>query len=292
MNYRHHFHAGNFADVVKHALLGDLLRGLQNKDRGFLYLDTHAGRGAYVLEEASRGDSLERLPEWPEGIGRLWGVEDLPASLARYRDTVRRFSLHRSGRPLHSDLPPQHYPGSPLFAAAFLREQDRQALFELEPGEFAELRRQVRNLPRASVQELDGYTSLRACLPPPERRALVLVDPPYEQADEFERIIEALPVSFQRCPGATLVVWYPLTQRARIDAFFETLGTLHLPPAWTAELWVAGEEASLRLRGCGLLVFNPPWRLEREVEGWLPRLAELLAQGPGAGARLSWVVPE
>jgi 23S rRNA (adenine2030-N6)-methyltransferase len=142
------------------------------------------------------------------------------------------------------------------------------------------------------VQELDGYTALRALLPPPERRALVLIDPPYEAQDEFEQVLAGVGEGLSRFPSGTFALWYPLTYRARVDEFFDRLRQLPLPPTWVVELSVAGEGRGPKMRGCGLVVINPPWRLDEETRPWLPALAALLAQADGATAHLTWLVPE
>ncbi len=288
MNYRHAFHAGNFADVFKHALLAQLTRALQRKEKGFLYLDTHAGRGSYDLAAAARGDTLVRKPEWPDGIGRLWEKHGLPAALADYVAMVRDFD-RENGNPPGA---PRFYPGSPRLVQRLARPQDRLALCEKQSGECAALRAEFALAHRATVHEMDGYAALRAMLPPLERRALVLIDPPFETQDEFARIAAALREGLRRLTGGMFTVWYPLTERARVDEFFAELLALNLPPTLTLELAIAGEGSGLKMRGCGLVVVNPPWQFDREAEKFLPALAECLAQAPGAAATVQWLVPE
>lgn len=288
MNYRHHFHAGNFADVMKHALLVQLVRGMQRKEKGFLFLDTHAGRGSYDLSVAAHGDSLERKPEHPDGIGRLWKRTDLPAPLAEYLSLVREYDRTKGGLGDEACF----YPGSPRLAQTLARSQDRLALCEKHPEEFAALRDEFTFGFRVAVQQLDGYTGLRALLPPPEKRALVLIDPPFEEQSEFAQIVDGLREGLRRLPGGTFAVWYPLTERARVDAFFDELLATKLPPTFTAELTIADERASMKMKGCGLLVVNPPWQIDRAIAPLMPLLAELLAQAPGGRGRLQWLVPE
>lgn len=288
MNYRHHFHAGNFADVVKHVLLRQLVGAMQRKEKGFLYLDTHAGRGGYDLGTAAQGDALARQPEWPAGIGRLWTQPDLPEALGGYVRQVRAYD--RSQGNLGSE--PRFYPGSPILVRELARPQDRLALCELHPAECDSLKAAMTFSPRVSVQLLDGYLAPRAMLPPPEKRALVLVDPPFESADEFARIAAALVEGLARLPGGVFAIWYPLTERARTDAFVATLRDQPLPPTAAFELAIAGESSALKVRGCGLLIVNPPWRFEPAVMPALQALAALLAQGPGAAAHCRWLVNE
>lgn len=288
MNYRHHFHAGNFADVVKHAVLVQLVRAMQRKGKGFVYLDTHAGRARYDLAAADQGDSLMRSPEWPAGIGRLWNLAEAPEFAREYLWLVRDFD-RRHGNLV--DLP-RFYPGSPLLVAATLRPQDRMVLCEAQTAEWAALKQAMTGLQRCAVHETDGYAALRAMLPPPERRALVLIDPPYEAQTEFIDLVAGLGEGLRRLPAGTFVVWYPLTERARIEAFFNSLAVLPLPPTAVAELTVAGEDSPLKMRGCGLVIVNPPWQFEKEASAGLTALAGLLAQAPGASARYDWLVPE
>lgn len=288
MNYRHSYHAGNFADVTKHVVLLALLRALQGKEKGFVYIDTHAGRGAYDLERAATGDSLDRKPEWPDGIGRLWASPAPPALVADYVGLVREFDRQRGN--LAQEV--RFYPGSPALARMVARPQDRLALCEWHPAECAVLRSAFATEPRTSVHEIDGYEAIRAMLPAPERRALVLIDPPFEAQDEFAAISAALRQGLRRQPAAVFAVWYPLTERARVDEFLAAVRELPLPPCVVAELAVAGEDAPMKMRGCGLLILNPPWRFEAAAKPALAFLASALAQAPGGGSRIEWLVPD
>ncbi len=292
MNYRHHYHAGNFADVMKHALLVRLVRALQRKEKGFVYVDTHAGRGRYDLELAGSGDTLARVPEWPAGIGRLWAgggraTAAVPESIGDYLALVRSFDRDAGNL---ADTP-RFYPGSPRLVRMLARPADRLSLWEKHPAECGALRADFAGAARTTVQEGDGYGALRAALPPPERRALVLIDPPFEAQDEFSRIAGALAEGLRRFPSGVFAVWYPLTGRARVDDFFAEVRRLRPPPALAAELGVAGEAAPIKLKGCGLLVVNPPWQFDTEAEAALHHLAVALAQAPGGGARVEWIEP-
>ncbi len=301
MNYRHQYHAGNFADVLKHAALLHLLGALQTKEKGVFYLDTHAGRGGYDLAAAASGTALARAPEWPDGLGRLLGREDLPPVLADYVAAVRTFdAVARTGGAADADAlsdgpedAPRFYPGSPRLAVGRLRPQDRAALCERQPGEAAALAEELAGLRRVSVQAMDGYTAVRAMLPPPERRALVLIDPPFEGQDEWTNIVAALEAGLARLPAGTFAVWYPLTARARVDVFYRKLLAIpKLPPCFTVELLIGGEAAGLKLWGCGLLVINPPWGSARPLDAMARWLAPVLAQAEGASGGVHWLVPE
>jgi 23S rRNA (adenine2030-N6)-methyltransferase len=288
VNYRHHFHAGNFADVCKHVVLGRLVDAMARKEKGFLYLDTHAGRGRYDLSTASHGDSLARAPEWPDGVGRMFGRSDAPAAVQAYLERVRDFD-RRSG---HLGEGLHFYPGSPWLVKAALRPQDRMVLCELHPAEKAALAAEFHRVPRVSVLELDGYIAVRGQLPCPERRALVLLDPPFESPDEWRQLVDAVTTGVARMPGATFAIWYPVTQRARVDAFLAELERHPLPPTWCAEVTIAGEDAGLKMRGSGMVVVNPPWQLDLELGPVLAWLAQVLARAPGAEGRLTWRVRE
>jgi 23S rRNA (adenine2030-N6)-methyltransferase len=288
MNYRHHFHAGNFADVMKHALLVRLMAALQKKEKGFLYLDTHAGRGSYDLTAADKGDTQARKPEYPDGIGRLWTRTDLPEAIAGYVALVKKFDAEQGG----AGAAPRFYPGSPWLARWLARPQDRLVLCEKHPEEFELLDIGLAREPKVSLQERDGYGALRAMLPPPEKRALVLMDPPFEAADEFARMVASVKEGLQRLPGGVFALWYPLTERARVDAFFHGLMARELPPTLMLELEIVGMRSLAKLKGCGLVVINPPWQFDLEAGPMLDWLAGALAQEPGGGARVGWLVPE
>jgi 23S rRNA (adenine2030-N6)-methyltransferase len=294
MNYRHHFHAGNFADVAKHVLLVRLLRALQQKPKGFLYLDTHAGRAGYDLSIAATGATLARTPEWPEGIGRLWSRTDTPSEIADYVQLVRQFDTGRG----NTDQAIRFYPGSPWLAAMVARTEDRLALCEAQPTEAISLQQEmdvgplIRGTGRISVHEMDGYVSVRAMLPPLEKRALVLVDPSYEAQNEFQNVTRAVRDGLRRMPSAVFALWYPLTERARVQEFLGAILALEPPPTLVAELAIAGDNSFRKLKGCGLAIVNPPWKFEVEARTMLDYLAPLLAQEPGGGGRVTWLVEE
>lgn len=288
MNYRHQFHAGNYADVFKHVLLVQLLRAMQRKEKGFLYLDTHAGRGSYDLTVPSvLPDGRERAAEHPDGIGRLWSAASLPAPVAEYVALVRAFNARRGG----AEAELQYYPGSPWIAHAVLRPQDRMVLCELRPDDGEALASEFARESRVSVLALDGYLSLKAQLPPPEKRALVLIDPPFEQRNEFGEILRGLEEMRRRMPGAVCAIWYPITDRAAGASAREGIAALGLP-ALFSELHLADDGSQLRMKGCGMLVLNPPWKIEDEIRAVMPSLVQHLRVDEHARGEVGWLVPD
>ncbi len=285
MNYRHAFHAGNFADVFKHVLLRELVRAMQRKPKPFLLLDTHAGRGRYDL---ARADGGGRAPEWPEGIGRLWGANDLPPALADYVAAVRAFNRAAGAE----DDTLRFYPGSPLLALPLLRPEDRCAFCELQPEEAEALERECAFARKCRVHRSDGYGAPRAMLPPLEKRALVLIDPPFEAADEMKRVAVAVEEGLRRSPAAVFAVWYPISGRASTAPLFLPVRERRLAPTLVAELRVQGEAAEVGLGGCGLAILNPPWQFAAEARPVLQALVRLLALDDGAACRLDWLVAE
>lgn len=275
MNYRHAFHAGNFADCVKHALLVWIVRALGRKPASFRVLDTHAGAGAYDLgsDEARRGG------EWQAGIGRLLGVEDGP--LADYAALAREAGA------------PARYPGSPALVRALLRPEDRLVCVELRPEEHAALRARFRGDPQVAVHRRDGWEALRALTPFPERRGLVLIDPPFEVPGEFGRLAEGLALVARRFRGAVQAAWYPVKHRAPVRAFHAEVQAAGLRDVVAAELWLREPTDPGRLNGCGLLVANSPWGFEAEAGAVLAALLERLGAGePGQGWAVTRVAEE
>lgn len=260
MNYRHIYHAGNFADVMKHALLLRVLAAMRRKPKPFFVLDTHAGIGRYDVSSAQAA----KTGEWRDGIGRL--LESAPPALQEYVDTVNRVGL---------------YPGSPVLAADGLRPSDRLIACELHPEDAVVLRRVMRAYPNASVHERDGYEALGAFLPPPERRALVLIDPPFERGDEFQHLADKLVAAWKKFPAAVLVVWYPIKHRAPVRAFFEVLKNSPIRDVMAAELCRRPDTDPTRLNGAGLLFVNPPFGFEVEAEGILQACSTLFGEVGG-----------
>jgi len=275
--YRHHFHAGNFADVFKHALLERLLAAVAAKAKPFFYLDTHAGIGRYDL--AHRW--AQKNAEFRDGIGRLWARDDLPEALTPYVALVRR--ENPDGR-LRS------YPGSPLIARRFLRPGDRMVLSELNKADVAELGALFARDRRVTVHLMDGYQALKAHLPPQERRGLVLVDSSFDRAGEFRRVAAALAAAHGRWATGIYAVWYPLMEPAAMRGFERDVVATGVRKILQLELSLRPDALPGALRGCGLLVVNPPYRFAAEATAIAASLAVSLA--PDAAQRARWLVPE
>lgn len=279
MNYRHAFHAGNFGDVLKHLVLVALLERLMQKDKPLFFLDTHAGRGRYDLD----APAVARSAEADRGIRRLAQQSGLPPLVERYLDLVRRFAPANASRI-------RQYPGSPRVAAMLLRASDRAALCELEPGEADALAREFAGDPRFAVHRRDGYESLRGLLPPKERRGLVLVDPPYEaQQRELRLVADALVAAQRRWPQGVYAAWYPIKRSAPIDAFHSALVSGGLPRLLAIELGIHPEDNAVGLNGCGMVVLNPPWRVDEELRTALPAVRQALAGRGSGSARVEWL---
>ena len=282
MNYRHAFHAGSFADVFKHAVLCRILHYLRAKPAPFRVIDTHAGAGLYDLTsaEASRGG------ERHDGIERLLAArlsEQVAALLAPYLEVIG--ALNERGRL-------KIYPGSPAITRAWLRPQDRLIACELEPRAATALASHLRGDTRIKTLEIDGWTALSAYVPPPERRGLVLVDPPFEQDSDFHRLSHGLATAHRRWANGIYALWYPIKGRGEPDALAKRLRRLEIGKILRAELTVTPVSDQTRLNGSGLILVNPPWTLQNELSVLLPALAGILGRQDQGGCKLDWLVGE
>lgn len=275
MKYRHQYHAGNFADVHKHVLLLDVLTALTRKDKGLLFVDTHAGRGEYQLHP---GDAAHPA-EWQSGAARLLAAQPTHESLRLYRDML---VARQHGASLF-------YAGSPLLAAGALRPVDRLVFFETQREEAGQLRKSLEEgeIPRRNirVEGTDGFAGLRALLPPPERRGCVLIDPPYEEREDFTRISTAVADALQRFESAALILWIPVKLRADFDAWHDKLRVKIARPTVASLLWMHPCDSRAALNGSALVLVNPPYLVEESLREWLPELRALLG-GPQSGCEV------
>ena len=283
MNYRHAFHAGNFADVLKHVVLIMLVEHLKKKPSPFFFVDTHAGRGRYDLSQAES----QKSGEYRDGIGRLLEVRpaDLTPELATYVGLVRQ-----AAGPGRSAI--TAYPGSPVVVALLRRPSDRLVLVEMEAREADALRDALGRQKLVSIVEGDGYAALKAHLPPRENRGLVLIDPPYESDAEFDRVLAGLELAYERWPTGTYCVWYPVTGRAGPTRFRRDLERSGIRRVLGVTLGVRPQDAQVGMGTSGLVIVNPPWQLDARLGELLPELHRRLAPDGQGGASVEWWVPE
>jgi 23S rRNA (adenine2030-N6)-methyltransferase len=284
LSYRHAFHAGNHADVLKHVVLIQLLRYLGQKDAPYMYIDTHAGAGVYALDTGYAAKNLE----YETGIGPLWERKDLPQSLAEYVQLVK--AMNPSGKM-------RYYPGSPYCADKVAREQDRIRLFELHPSDSKILEENFRKTEshaaaqgraqprgkRVMIQRGDGFDGLKALLPPPSRRGLVLIDPPYENKDDYRRVKETLADALTRFATGTYAVWYPVLQRMESRQLSDKLKRLPCGGWLNVTLSISSPSPDgFGLHSSGMFVLNPPWTLEPMLRELMPYLVKVLGRDDGA----------
>jgi 23S rRNA (adenine2030-N6)-methyltransferase len=282
MNYRHAYHAGNFADVVKHAVLALVIEHAKLKPAPFRVLDTHAGLGRYDLEAAEAA----KTGEWRDGIGRLLGpgADAIPPAIVALLEPY--LSIVRTENPVGAL---RHYPGSPLIARRLMRPQDHLIATELHPADCARLAQRFGRDAQTKIVELDGWLAVKAFLPPKERRGIILIDPPFEARNELEQVRDALAHAVRRFQGGTYLLWYPIKDGGAIRAFHQALNRMAIPKILSAEITLSEARGGTALWGCGMILVNPPWTLAPALEKLLPFLAERLATGPGGGHALQWV---
>jgi 23S rRNA (adenine2030-N6)-methyltransferase len=270
VKYRHSFHAGNFADLHKHVALLALLTSLQRKEKGFAYFETHAGRGAYDLSHSGA----------EAAVGRFTGSEHHADELRHYAELVSAFRAARRQ--------PHAYPGSPAIAAHVLRTQDRAVFSEIVPSEARVLEHELEGEPRMRVERGDGFERLRAWLPPAERRALIFIDPPYEQTrEDFERVTSATADALQRFGTGVLAAWYPIKDEREIRRWHQSFAAAVGGESLVSELWLYPRDSKVALNGSGLLIVNPPYQLAERMAVWLPELQAHLDVGHAGGTRIT-----
>ncbi len=261
MNYRHIYHAGNFADVVKHIVLVLCVDYLQKKDGGLCFLDAHGGAGLYALDS----EEAVKTREWENGIGRLWGRAGIPVELELYSGLVKE------------DLDAQRYPGSPILMARRLRSQDRLIAAELHEPTFEALQAVLKPYKNARAMQMDAYECVRAHIPPTERRGLVLIDPPFELKDEFQTLARQMRAWKKRWASGVYILWYPIKAHLPVAELKAAAQALELRRTWCVEALIWPRDRPESLNGCGVIVFNAPFTVPERVEALLPFLIETMA---------------
>ncbi len=280
LSYRHSFHAGNHADVLKHIVLMLILENLKQKEKGFYYLDTHAGVGRYRLF----GDEAEKTAEFVEGIGRLWDKTDLPPDVQRYVELIRK--LNYGGKEL------RYYAGSPLIAAQLLRAQDRALLTELHPSDYPLLRNNFKQFENIIAKRDNGFQQLKATLPPKERRGLVLIDPPYELKEDYDLVVKAVEEGYKRFATGVYAIWYPVVLRQQTKRIIKGLEATDIRKILQIELAIRPDSDQRGMTASGMIVINPPWTLEGQMRQILPYLTQTLVPEGTGSWQVSWITPE
>jgi len=280
LSYRHSFHAGNHADVLKHIVLMLIIESLQQKEKGFYYLDTHAGAGLYRLFS----QEAEKTAEYAEGIGRLWQRDDLPTEVDRYVKLIRK--LNYGGKEL------RYYAGSPLLAANLLHPQDRALMVELHPSDFPLLRNNFKAFENVTVKIGDGFQQVKATLPPKERRGLVLIDPPYELKEDYDLVVKAIEEGYKRFATGVYAIWYPVVLRQQTKRMIKGLEATGIRKILQIELAVRPDSDQRGMTASGMIVINPPWTLEKQMKSILPYLSTVLAPQGTDSWSVNWITPE
>ncbi|HHS3620647.1 TPA: 23S rRNA (adenine(2030)-N(6))-methyltransferase RlmJ [Proteus mirabilis] len=279
LSYRHSFHAGNHADVLKHIVQTLIIESLKEKEKPFLYLDTHAGAGRYQLTNAH----ATRTGEYLEGIARLWQQEEVPELILPYLEAVG--SLNTS-----DEL--RYYPGSPLLAAKLLREQDLLMLTELHPTDFPLLRTEFSRDKRVRMCREDGFGQLKSKLPPVSRRGFALIDPPYELKQDYSAVVKGIVEGYKRFATGTYAIWYPVVHRQQIKRMLKDLEATGIRKILQIELAVKPDSDQLGMTASGMIVINPPWKLASQMASILPWLHKTLVPEGTGHTLVEWVVPE
>lgn len=283
MNYRHIYHAGNFADVFKHTLLIQLIRALQRKPKGFCYIDIHAGIGCYNLQNQAAQKTLE----FQQGIAKLWNEPELPEALQDYLQQQQLFNETRGHTKGLS-----WYAGSPCLMEQLLRPQDRMLLSELHIEDVLELQNALSAHRQIQIYHEDAYKVLKSAVPPVEKRGVVLIDPAFEAKDEFQQVMTALKDAQARWQTGTYVIWYPIKSTATVKYFHQQLVQSGIRKMLCAELCVYPDDVQTRFNGSGMVVVNPPFQFLENIQTWLPRLWSLLSIEGLGRYNASWLVPE
>ncbi|QQG28581.1 23S rRNA (adenine(2030)-N(6))-methyltransferase RlmJ [Pectobacterium carotovorum] len=279
LSYRHSFHAGNHADVLKHTVQSLIITALKEKEKPFLYLDTHAGAGRYQLS----GEHAERTGEYLDGIAKIWQRDDIPAELDPYMQAVHTYN--HNGRL-------RYYPGSPLIARQLLREQDKLHLTELHPSDFPLLRNEFQKDSRTKVLRDDGYQQLKSQLPPLSRRGFVLIDPPYELKTDYQAVVKGIQEGHKRFGTGVFALWYPVVLRQHIKRMLKELEATGIRNILQIELAVLPDSDRYGMTASGMIVINPPWKLASQMKSVLPWLHGVLVPEGTGHTLVEQIVPE
>lgn len=278
LSYRHSFHAGNHADVLKHIVQSLILDVLKNKEKPFVYHDTHSGVGRYDLTH----EWSEKTSEYKQGIARIWQKQPYPELIQSYLDSITK---------LNTDSTLRFYPGSPRVARSQIRPQDRMILTELHPSDYPLLEQEFHRDKQVKIYKEDGFKCLKGSLPPKERRGLVLIDPPYELAKEYKDVVTAIAQSYKRWATGIYAIWYPVVNRCDIEDMLQGLESLGIRKILQIELGVSADTNERGMTASGMIVINPPWKLESQMNEILPFLQEAIAPTTGH-YKVEWIVPE
>ncbi|OBW92483.1 ribosomal RNA large subunit methyltransferase J [Gallibacterium salpingitidis] len=279
LSYRHSFHAGNYADVLKHIVQLLILEALQQKEKGFLYLDTHAGAGLYSLQSFE----AEKTAEFVDGIGALWERQDVPEIVQYYLAQIKK--VNNSGKL-------RFYPGSPLLAANLLRPQDRAILTEIHPSDYPLLRKNMLKSQNVQVKLENGFQQLKSALPPKERRGFILIDPPYELKEDYQLVVEAIIEGYKRFATGTYAIWYPVVLRQQVKKMIHAFEATQIRKILQIELGIRPDTAQRGMTASGMIVINPPWKLESQMKEVLPYLTKVLAPEGTGHWSVNWITPE
>jgi 23S rRNA (adenine2030-N6)-methyltransferase len=279
LSYRHIYHAGNHADILKHLIVSQICRHFVKKEAPFFYLDTHAGIGQYSLSS----EQAQKNKEFKTGIARLLNEGNLPESLDALLDIVREMNPEGSL---------ETYPGSPKIVDYYVRQKDKLHLCELHPNDFPTLAALFPNKRKANVVKGDGFAAVKAMLPPPQKRGFVLMDPPYEVKKDYQYVVQALEDGCQRFPQGTYAIWYPVLNRQQANDLIRSVKATNIRNVLLVELCIRNTEQERGMAGSGMIIVNPPWTLEKEAKEFLPVLSKLLAEDNETSHQVTWITPE
>lgn len=280
MNYRHIYHAGNFADVIKHYVLSLVMQKMHEKETPFCAIDTHAGIGLYDL----KAQEVEKTLEYQGGIQKLFELAAVEASFEAYLKIVASYN--------HGYDQLVCYPGSPYILRAFLRKQDRLRLSELHPQDYATLQQHFKHDSQVEVFHQSGYISLKSLLPPSERRGVILIDPPFEKREEFDDLLKGIVNAYKRFATGIYLIWFPLKDLNNVKKFYANLKALHIPKILCVEFYTNKSEASLKLSGSGLIMINPPWQIDQILTTNLKILMSYLSCTGKGEANVFWLTDD